>query len=106
VSHGMLVLIMLVPYIWTTLLVMVFFLIRFKQIARRPLFLLAGGAAAFCTMFLGSLASGYLGQFVISSTDSLAIVTALWGLMLLVVALLPLLALYIASRFFRLTPAP
>jgi hypothetical protein len=103
--RGIFIVAALMPYIWTAVLILVFFLIRSKHIARKPLFLLIGGTAAFCTMLLGSLGSGYLGQYVISSTDSIAIVTALWGLMLLLVALLPLLALYIVSRFFRLAPA-
>lgn len=106
IPHGVWVLIALVPYLWTALLVLVFFLIRFKHIARKPLFLLVGGAAAFCTMFLGSLGSGYPGQYVISSSDSVATMAVLWGLMTLLVGLLPLLALFITSRFFRLTPAP
>jgi hypothetical protein len=106
VPHIMVVLMALAPYLWTVFLVGIFFALRFKQIARKPLFLLVGGAVAFCAMFLGQLSSEYGSRYIISSSDSVVTVVVLWLLITAAVWLLPLLGLYITSRFFRMASPP
>jgi hypothetical protein len=90
--------------VWPILATMVFLFFRHKHIAMKPLFFLTGAVSAYVTMFLGGWGATSGIDLVVPHMINAGVAQFFFILIWLEIAavvLLPVLAIFVVSRFFR-----